>query len=50
MGWVIADTNIRFRLGYNQTIASLLEGPNLIYILDNYETDLTKDEFNLQKR
>ena len=29
---------------HNQTIASLLEDPNLIYILDNYEAELTKDK------
>ena len=44
MGWFTADTKICFRLGHNQTIASLLEDPNLIYILDNYEAELTKDK------
>ena len=42
MGWIILDTKIRFRLGHNQTIALLLEDPKIIYILDNYETELTK--------
>ena len=42
MGWFTADTKIRFRLGHNQTIASLLEDPNLIFILDNYDAALTK--------
>ena len=40
--WFTVDTKIRFRLEHNQTIASLLEDPNLIYILDNYEVELTK--------
>ena len=44
MGWFTADTKIRFRLGHNQTIVSLLEDPNLIYILDKYEAELTKDK------
>ena len=44
MGWFTVDTKIRFRLGHNQIIASLLEDPNLVYILDNYEADLTKDK------
>ena len=44
MGWFIADTKIRFRLGHNQTIALLLEDSNLIYILDNYEVELTKNK------
>ena len=44
MGWFTADTKIRFRLGHNQIIVSLLEDPNLSYILDNYEADLTKDK------
>ena len=44
MGWFTADTKIRFRVGHNQTIASLLEDPNLVYILDNYDAALTKDK------
>ena len=44
IGWFTADTKIRFRLGHNQTIASLLEDPNHIYILDNYEAKLTKEK------
>ena len=44
MGWFTVDTTIRFRLGHNQPIASMLEDPNLDYILDNYETNLTKDK------
>ena len=44
MGWFTVNTKIRFRLGHNQTIASLLEDSNLVYILDNYEADLTKDK------
>ena len=43
MGWFIANTKIRFRLGYIQPIASILEDPNLIYILNNHEVDLTRD-------
>ena len=31
-------------MGHNQTIASLLEDPNHIYILDNYEAKLTKEK------
>ena len=50
MGSFIPDIKIRFRLGRNQTILSLLEDPNLSYNLDNYETDLKKIKFNLQKR
>ena len=44
MGRFIADTKIRFRLGHNQTTASLLEDPNLSYILDNYEANLTENK------
>ena len=44
IGWFTADTKIRFRLGHNQTVASLLEDHNLIYILVNYEAELTKDK------
>jgi len=44
MGWFTVDRKIRFRLGHNQTISSLLEYLNLIYILDNYEAELTKDK------
>ena len=42
--WFTADTKIRLWLRHNQTIASLLKDPNPIYILDNYEADLTKDK------
>ena len=31
-------------MGHNHTIVSLLEDSNLIYILDNYEAELTKDK------
>ena len=41
IGWFTTDTKIGFRLGYNQPIASMLEDPNLSYILDNYKADLT---------
>ena len=44
IGWFTVDKNIRFRLGYNQNVASMLEYPNLSYILDSYEADLTKDK------
>ena len=44
MGWFTVDRKIRFRLGHNQTISSLLEDLNLIYILDNYEAELTNDK------
>ena len=43
MGWFIANTKLRFRLGYIQPIASILEDPNLIYILNNHEAYLTRD-------
>ena len=36
MGWFTSNTNVRFRLGHNQLIVSMLEDPNLSYILDNH--------------
>ena len=42
MGWFTTDTKIRFQLGHNQTISSLLGDPNLRYVLNNYEADFTK--------
>ena len=35
---------IGFRLGHNQPIDTLLEDPNLYYILDNRQSDITRNE------
>ena len=44
MGWFATHTIIRFRLGHNLAVDAILEDPNLSYILDNYEADLTCDK------
>ena len=44
MGWFTSNTTIRFRLGHNLSIESLLEDPNLGYSLEKFDTDLTRDK------
>ena len=39
-----AKTTIRLRLGHNQSIETLLKDPNLSYIMDNYEVELTRNK------
>ena len=40
----MANTPFQFSLGYNQTIDTLLEDPNLSYILNNHEVELARDK------
>ena len=40
MGWYALNTTLRFRIGHNQQIASLLEELNLIYLFDIHEVEL----------
>ena len=40
----MANTPFLFSLGYNQTIDTLLEDPNLSYILNNHEVELARDK------
>ena len=42
MGCYVSNIALRFRIGHNQHIASLLENPNLIYLFDIHEAELTK--------
>ena len=44
IGWFTSNTTIIFRLGYNLSIDATLEDPNISYILDNHEADLTHDK------
>ena len=44
MGWYTSDTTIRFRIGHNHPIDDILEDPNVIHILDEEESELTKDK------
>ena len=42
MGCYVSNIALRFRIGHNQYIASLLENPNLIYLFDIHEAELKK--------
>ena len=44
MGWFTSNTTIRFRLGHNLSIDSLLEDSNLGYSLEKFDADLTCDK------
>ena len=44
MGWFDTNIIIRFRSGHNLSIDTILEDPNLSYILNKYEADLTRDK------
>ena len=44
MEWFATNTIIRLRLGHNISIDTILEDPNLSNILNNDETDLTRDK------
>ena len=44
MGWYSSNIVIRFRAGHNLSVDAILGDPNLSYILDNNEVDLTRDK------
>ena len=44
MGWCTSNITIRFRLGHNLFIDSILQDPNISYSLDNFDADLTRDK------
>ena len=44
MGWYTSDTIVRFCIGHNHPIDTILEDPNMIYTLNQMETEHSKDK------
>ena len=42
-----SNTTIRFRLGHNQSISTLLEDSNLSCILDNHKAEAIRDKIKI---
>ena len=44
MGWYASNIFIRFRVGHKQTIETLLDDPNINYIVEYSDVELIKDK------